>query len=172
MTLKTDIAYCAGLIDGEGCIRIKKQKAYRCQGRATPGYHARIQVRMVEEAAIKFLTDTLGGTYYRESKHAAQGRPLFCWSVSDKKAETIIRTLLPFLKVKVPQANNALALRELQADGAKHRTKIVGYRDFPNGHGTVRRIANKAFSDEYVEMCESLYRESKRLNRVGAAAMV
>jgi hypothetical protein len=36
---ETDIAYIAGLIDGEGYIGIKKDKGYQCQERKTPGYH-------------------------------------------------------------------------------------------------------------------------------------
>jgi hypothetical protein len=38
----TTLAYIAGLIDGEGYIGVKKSGAYKCQGRKTPGYHARI----------------------------------------------------------------------------------------------------------------------------------
>lgn len=168
---ETDIAYCAGLFDGESCIRIKKSKAYRCQGRATPGYHACVMIHMVEESAIKFVAELLGGWYYLEKAIAAQGRPLYKWSASNLKAEVILRKLLPFLRVKRQQAELVLQLRDLQKDGKRHRTKIVGYRDFPNQHGTVRRVPNLAFSDEYVAECERLYLACKRLNRVGLAAL-
>ena len=98
--LKTDLAYCAGIIDGEGCIRIKKTKAYRCQGRATHGYYAMVQIRMVDEAAIKFISETLGGWYYPEKPHNAQGKPLFCFAASDQKAENVVRRVMPFLRVR------------------------------------------------------------------------
>lgn len=170
MTRDVDIAYIAGLIDGEGCIRVKKNRAYECQGRATPGYHASVQVRMVDEGAIRFLAENLGGWYYREKKHAAKGRPLFCYSASDKRAETILRAILPYLRVKQDAAENVLALRDLQSETRAHRTKIVGYRDFPNQHGTVRRVPNLAFTDEYVSRCEAFFLRSKGLNLVGARA--
>ena len=53
MVTKTDAAYLAGLIDGEGYIGIKKTTIKK--GNASRGYHARIQVRMVDEPAIAFL---------------------------------------------------------------------------------------------------------------------
>src|SRR3990167_7174115 len=98
---KIDIAYISGLIDGEGYIGIKKTKAYKCQGRTTPGYHARIQIRMVNESAIKFISIKLGGWYYKEKPHSGNGRLLYCFQASDRKAENIIRTILPYLKVKI-----------------------------------------------------------------------
>lgn len=164
---ETDLAYLAGLIDGEGYVGIKKALAYRCQGRQTPGYHARIQVRMVDEQAIRHLAETLGGWYYKEKASAAHGRPLYCYQASNKKAEHILRALLPYLRVKTEAAQAVLLLRELQACSSAHRTKIVGYRDFPNSHGTIRRVANKCLSDEYVAQCEALWLRCKELNRVG-----
>lgn len=164
---RTDLAYLAGLVDGEGYIGIKKSKAYKCQGRQTPGYTVRLQVRMVDEPAIKFLAETLGGWYYKEKPHCAKGRPLFCYQVSNKAAESVVRCLLPFLRVKKANAEAALSLRALQADSKKHKTKVTGYRNFPNRHGTPRRVANHCFSDEYVEMCDALYRRCKELNATG-----
>lgn len=163
----TDIAYLAGLVDGEAYIGIKKTTAYARQGRKTAGYHARIQVRMVDEAAIRFMSETLGGWYYKEKPRVARGRPLYCYQVSDLAAKNVLSTLLPFLRVKREAALCVLSLRELQSDSNKHRTKITGYRDFPNAVGTVRRVANKSFSDEYIARCESLYLQCKQLNRVG-----
>jgi hypothetical protein len=163
-----DLAYCAGLIDGEGCIRVKRTKAYACQGRVTVGYHAQIQIRMVDETAIRFIAETLGGWYYAEKAHLAKGRPLFCYQASDRRAETILRALLPYLRVKRACAENVLALRELQADGRAHRTKITGYREMPHwtGQRTVT-VPTVSFSDEYVAQCDALYDRSRALNKVG-----
>lgn len=167
MTSDIDLSYIAGLMDGEAYIGIKKTPAYRCQSRTTPGYHARIQIRMVDEAAIRFVAETLGGWYYKEKASCQGGRPLYCYQASQAKAETILRALLPFLRVKRESAETALQLRELQRDGKRHRTKITGYRDFPNQYGTIRKVANKSFSDEYVQMCEDLWLRCKALNHAG-----
>lgn len=170
MPLDTDIAYLAGLIDGEGCIRVKRSKPYRhLTGRQNASYHCSIHVRMVDEPAIAFLRDTLGGWYWLEKRRERSDaqRPLYCWQATDKDAEHILRALLPFLRVKRGAAENALALRDLQASRRQHRTKILGYRDFPNAYGTVRRVANKGYSDDYIAACDALYANSRQLNRVG-----
>ena len=164
---QTDLAYIAGIIDGEGYVGIKKSKAYACQGRQTPGYTARIQVRMVDEPAIKFLAETLGGWYYKEKPHSAKGRPLYCYQASDKVAEAILRTLLPFLRVKRVQAETVIALRDLKKESAKHRTKVTGTRRFPNRVGTVRTVKSMCFSDEFVAQLESLWLRCKQLNKTG-----
>ena len=150
-----DLAYIAGLMDGESYIGIKKSKAYDCTKRRTPGYHARIQIRMVDEPAIKFIAETLGGWYYKEKPHSHKGRLLYCYQASEKRAQEIIKVLLPFLKVKQRPAQIVLELRELQSNGKKHRTKVTEYRN------------HKCFSDEYVAQCEALYLRCKELNRVG-----
>lgn len=165
--LDTTLAYLAGLIDGEAYIGIKKAKAYACQGRKTPGYHARIQIRMVHEGAIAFLSQAFGGSYYREKSHLAKGRPLFCYQASDAIAEDVLRQVRQFLIVKKESAESVIEFRAIQSEGPKHRTKITGYRNFPNSHGTVRRVANKSFSDEYVARLEVLYLRCKTLNHVG-----
>jgi hypothetical protein len=160
---ETDLAYLAGLIDGEGCIRIKKAKAYRCQGRRTPSYTPAIHVRMVDEPAIAFLEETLGGWTYKEKPHSRGGRPLFCWQASGNVAAGVLRALRPYLRIKGEQADVALELVTLKTESQKHRTKVLGYRDFPNQYGTVRRVPNLALSDEYVERCDALYRRCREL---------
>lgn len=169
--LNTDVAYVAGLVDGEGCIRIKKSKAYRCQGRATPGYHASIQIKMVDRDAVEFVARVLNGWTCESKASLKSGRPFFACYISDQKAEDATRLLLPFLRVKRRQAEKLLELRLLQKEGAKHRTKVVGYRNFPNKYGTPRQVPNFAFSDEYVARCEAIFLDVKIMNRVGAAAM-
>jgi hypothetical protein len=171
MTAGERMAYVAGIVDGEGCIRVKRTQAYRCQGRKTLGYHASIQVKMVDESAIRFVAEILGGWVFRQKPSAAQGRPLWTWQMSDAAAEAALRRLLPFLRVKRAQTENVLELRALQAEGRRHRTKITGYRNFPNQYGTSRRIATKSFSDEYVARCDAFYWRSRELNKVGVAAL-
>ena len=165
MTKKTDIAYIAGILDGEGYIGIKRDSVRRdCASRS---YHARIQVRMVDEPAIAFLAETLGGWYYAEKAHLVNGRPLFCYQASDAAAVAVLRTVLPYLRVKRGAADIVLELRAMQADAAKHRTKVVGHRNFPNKYGTARQVPNLAYSDEYLAECDRLWLAAKAFNRVG-----
>jgi hypothetical protein len=169
--LETDIAYVAGIVDGEGCIRIKKMRALKCQGRKTPAYHATIKIKMVDQGVVDFVASVLDGRVTCERNSLKSGRPFFACHISDKKAENAIRLILPFLRAKRRQAEKVLELRELQKGGAKHRTKVVGFRNFPNQHGTPRQVKNLSFSDEYVARCESLFQDIKVMNRVGVTAL-
>lgn len=160
----TDIAYIAGLMDGEAYIGIKRGKPYKCQGLVNPSYHARIQIRMVDEQAIKFVADTLGGTYYKEKAHSNSGRLLYCWTTSDKKAATILETVIPYLKVKQKQAQTVLGFRNLQANSRKYRTKVTGERIMIGQYGQQIPIKNVAFSDEYIAICETYWQRCHDLN--------
>lgn len=163
--IETDLAYAAGIVDGEGYVGIKKSKAYACQGRKTPGYHARVQVRMVDQAALELLARLFGGHLYAEKLNILRVRqPLHCWSLSDASAEAALRRLLPYLRIKDRVANVVLQLRALQADGRNHRTKVTGRRNFPNKYGKVRVVENRSFSDEYVARCENFWSRCRTLN--------
>jgi hypothetical protein len=171
VALDIDLAYCAGLVDGEGYIGVKKTQPYKCQDRATPGYHARIGIKMVTEESIRFFAETVGGWYYTEKPSLPNGRPYFVYQATNKKAAEILESLLPYLKVKQEQAQTVLSLRALQADRFKHKTKIIGQRRFPNKYGVERMVDTKCLSDEYVALCDEFWLRCKYLNRVGAAAL-
>ena len=172
MTKTTQLAYCAGIIDGEGCIRVKRTEWERYRGdRKTPGYHASIQVKMVNRDAMDFLAEVLSGTVRVEKRGQSNRRPLYQWSLADLKAETALHMLLPFLRMKKPQAQLLIRLRDLQRDGWSHRTKVIGTRQFPNAKGTMRVIPTKCFSDEYIASLHALFEECKRLNAVGDATI-
>lgn len=166
--LELDLAYIAGLVDGEGCIRVKKTKPRPdC---VSPSYTAHIHIRMVEESAIKFIHSILGGSYYKEKRPYENRRPLFCWSIHSRQAIMAIAMLRKYLKVKAEQADLLLRLGSLKKIGSRHKTKIVGTQNFPNLYGP-RIIPSFSYSDEYIARLESLYLESRKLNRVGLAAM-
>ena len=118
-----DLAYIAGLVDGEAYIGIKKSNS-KLNGRVNPAYHERIQIRMVDEEAIRFLSETLGGNYYKEKPNCKGGRPLYCYQASDLKASTILESLLPYLKVKRNSAFVVLELRERK--NSPHKAKEAG----------------------------------------------
>jgi len=162
------LAYAAGIIDGEGCIAIKRTRAEHTNGsRRTPGFHALVQVRMTNREAVDFLHELLGGWTWTEKPRVRNGRPLATWQASDAAAEKALRAVLPYLRVKRGCALNALALRELQADSRLHRTKVIGTREFRNQYGTVRVVETKVLSDDYIAQCDALHARASELNHRG-----
>ena len=164
MTKRELTAYLAGLCDGEAYFGIKKSGAnHAVTGRVNPAYHERIQVRMVDEPAIKLLSETFGGSYYKEKPHAAKGRLLYCYQASDISAANILRALMPYLRVKRAVAQRVLALRVLKDNPLRVtlQTEIMGR------WGKPIKLGRGRYSDEHIAACESLWLECKSLNRVG-----
>ncbi len=140
------LAYLAGIVDGEAYIGIKKSKPHKQNGERSSTYYERIQIRMVDEVAIKLFSDTFGGSYYREAPHADKGKPLYAYQVSDRSACRIIKQLLPYLKVKKRDAELVLELRKL-------KEQLHSY-----GHGKGK------MSEEDLQCRESLYNKLKVLH--------
>lgn len=158
------LAYLAGLVDGEAYIGIKKSKPYQnLTGRVNPSYHERIQVRMVDETAIKFLAKELGGSYYKEKPSSNKGKPLYCYQASDKKACEILNKLLPFLMVKKHSANTVLELRKEKANPDNIKTEAISLSRW----GTPMTGQKTMLSPKAIEQRELLYQKCKAINAVG-----
>jgi len=149
---EVDLAYIAGIVDGEAYIGIKKSDYHsRVRKDAINNeYHERIQIRMISEEAIKFLATVLGGNYYTEKKPSLKsGKPLYVYTASDRKAASILQVLLPYLKVKKQDAELVLKIRESKEDKRSFRRGSPARRPMPR---------------EIVEYRESLYQEVKKLH--------
>ena len=158
------LAYLAGLADGEAYIGIKKSKPYKnLTGRVNPSYHERIQIRMVAEEAIILFADELGGWYYKEKPHSGNGKPLYCYQASDKKACEILNKLLPFLIVKKQSAETVLELRLEKDNPDKIKTTAICLSRW----GTPMTGQRTTLSPEAIERRELLYQKCKALNAVG-----
>lgn len=158
------LAYLAGLCDGEAYIGIKKTKANKhLTGRIAPGYHERIQVRMVDESAIKLLAETLGGWYYKEHQPHKKRRPLYCYQSNDLAAAKAAKILLPFLRIKREQAELILKLRanKIKPD------KVAVAVECLSRWGKVMTVRRMRFSDNTLNTREVIWQSCKHLNRVG-----
>lgn len=157
-TKKQIISYCAGLIDADGCIGIKRSTySMRVTGDATqPTYSERIHIRQVEKAGLTLLAETFGGNIRTEDPSAKRGKPLYTWGQTDAKAAQTLLALLPFLRIKRKQAENCLGLRKVKESSKK--TRIA------KGRGHVgAAIRPKHLSDAM----QAHYTKAKQLNSVG-----
>lgn len=152
------LAYCAGVIDSDGTIGIKRLTySMRVVGdSAQATYTARICVRQVEREAVDLLQQTFGGAVRICKPQTPNSRPLFQWEVRDLIAERALRALLPFLRIKVAQAKNGLALRELIVQSKKVRVALGR-----------KHVGAATRPLELSNAMEQAYLEAKRLNTVG-----
>ena len=159
VTSPLDLAYCAGIIDADGTIGIKRSTyAMRVRGDAgAPVFSERICVKQVTSEAVDLLKSLFGGRRGIDNPSAKRGKPLHVWQVTDRQAVVCLRAILPYLRIKRAQAENCLALREV-----KEQSKVA---KVARGRGHAGAAARPA---HLTEAMERHYAAAKALNIVGA----
>lgn len=125
----TDLAYLAGLIDGEGSITLQRN-AY--EGRHIPKYIPRLAISMTNNEPVEFMARFSKG-YYTSKSETITGKPIYWFSVCNKEAYRILSLILPFLKCKHRQARLIIAFSRLPKALGKlsheQRQGIISERD-------------------------------------------
>lgn len=153
MTRAEDLAYFAGIVDGEGSLSIVKSTLHQ-SGRITSYYVTRMSVSNTNMALIKWITKRFGGhgaTQYKEGTRNPKWKAAYYVGFSAGRLKTLLPTLLPYLVIKQKQANlliEFLALRE---------SKRHVYNSLS------RRFIQSPYSTRELEIVD----EIKRLNRRG-----
>jgi excisionase family DNA binding protein len=118
MASETDLAYCAGVVDSDGYIGVKRSDyAMRVRGDATQAsYAARMMVKQVTPQAVSLLHEMFGGALMKASASLVKGKPLITWEVHSASAGVACRALLPYLRIKREQALNAIAVCDINSE--------------------------------------------------------
>lgn len=153
-----DRAYCAGVIDSDGTIGIKRSTyAMRVTGDAGQAtYSERIAVRQVTREAVDLLRDLFGGAFYVTKPSSKNGKPLWSWAATDQRAVACLHAVLPYLRIKKAQAENCLLLRIVKEQSKRARVA--------HGRGHAGSAVRPA---ELSEAMEAHYLRAKALNVVG-----
>ena len=108
---KVELAYTAGLFDGEGSVSIH-QTLY------SVALH--IQIANANFEALSWIKDSFGGSIsiYKDRRN---GHSSYRWRTASKKASFFLEQVLPFLRIKVPQANLALKFQSLKKHGSEYQ---------------------------------------------------
>ena len=98
-----DFAYAAGIVDGEGCIRVHVDK--RCNT-----FNPVVVIEMSELATIQWFSDVFAGRKVqaprtRQSHH----RQTYRWELRGAAALEFLTAILPWLKGKKDQATKLLS---------------------------------------------------------------
>lgn len=101
VTSEVDVAYVAGLIDGDGCIRFQSRK----KGRRRRQPEVSVSNNCLD--VLKWLEERFGGRIYCERR---RGRRLsYSWRVFRKdEVRRLLVKVLPYLKVRRRQAELVL----------------------------------------------------------------
>lgn len=133
----TDLAWAAGIIDGEGCIQIAKRSI-----RLGSGYTLSVTVNMTHEATIQRLRDIFGfgSILHLETSHK---RKQWRWALGSKQADIMLRMVRRYLVTKAKEADIALDFRRfVPTTGVKvtpesHANRVRCYQEMQEAkHGT------------------------------------
>lgn len=144
----TELAWAAGIVDGEGSICIIKEKR---KNNYSTQYRLRLSVGMTHEDTVRKLQSifNLGNVRCTPNhKTHPKWRPVYEWVVLSKQAQIVLNILFPFM---VTKRENALV-----AEAFSNRT-----RSKP-GYG------NKV-SKQLMDEREALYKKMRSLNPKGAS---
>lgn len=98
------LAYLAGILDGEGCLRITRQRL-RKRPNDSPRHWPTVFVGNTSRALAEFLCRGFGGSIYLRDA-TSKKRAVFVWQLTTRSSVLAILTAVrPFLIVKSAQAD-------------------------------------------------------------------
>lgn len=145
-----DRIYTAGLVDGEGCISITRVKR---TGRSQSDYHHLFfSLESTDPSIAYWLQERFGGSVHIDTTKVKDNhQTTYRWKLGTQDTLHLLRLLLPYLRIKQPQAELGLEFalqRDIQKTGRQ--------RTLPEAEIGLR---------------ESFYRGMKALNSRGPARM-
>lgn len=101
MASVTDLAWAAGFLDADGCVKIQRlaQKSSK-----NPAYSLRISVGQTRREPLEKFQLLFGGTIYERKMARLTNGVLFEWGLSAENASKALTRMLPYLVLKRDQA--------------------------------------------------------------------
>lgn len=140
---KTDLAYTAGIIDGEGCIMIRKNP--RKKRKRPFEYTLYVTVASTDQWLPQWLRFAWGGNVASHWRSLSRFRQ-WEWQLGSKKASIMLQTILPYLHLKRPQAELAIKFQQAK---------------FPRGRGHDKTAEELAVEEAQYILMRNLKRTSK-----------
>ena len=106
--MDTNLAYVAGLIDGEGCVHLDTPRRT---------YRARVSVGMTEPALplLQQLRTEWGGTLYQLRPATARWAAAWTWHLTGGPAAALLTAIRPYLRIKGAQADAAMEVERIRS---------------------------------------------------------
>ena len=102
----SDIAYIAGLFDGEGCVTCKKKPTKRPDrgGKIYNQWYIRCEISMTDKEVISWLHETLGFGWSAEKRYSKRPKNYkrqWRWCCGYRDALTFAKLIWPYAQVKL-----------------------------------------------------------------------
>ena len=100
---EVDLAYIAGLIDGEGSIQYKQYMRKRKHNpRAYPTWSIRIEIAMTDRSVLVWLNEILGVGTVNPRKVKPGKKKQWRWRCSHRQAYFVAKLIWPYVHIKLP----------------------------------------------------------------------
>ena len=149
--LPTELAYMAGIIDGEGCIRIGTYLRKSTTGNYLKT-QAAIEISNTDIRMLRWVSERFGGHVRPKSHQNPKGKPAFTWQCGGREGHDILTKILPYLVIKKDQAECFVSFVELRSSGKQWSRRGLDPKE---------EETRNAFADKM-----------HRLNRKGLSAVV
>lgn len=120
--METNIAYVAGLFDGEGYIDI--YKASTSKNSKSPSFMLRVIISQKDGSIMNWLETNFGGSVRMERR---KENWIYRWDIRSQAAKRFLILIMPYLKIKTEQAKLALEFEEVKG---KYLESLKGHRGF------------------------------------------
>lgn len=101
----TDRAYAAGLVDGEGSIRITSRGKYGGTTFRQGQYTLMVEMTNTDHGMIQWMVQQFGGSVSYHAENVEQNRKAkWHWRVAANKALYVLDAIWPYIKTKRQQA--------------------------------------------------------------------
>jgi hypothetical protein len=153
MLSETQLAYLAGIIDGEGTIGIvrftSKQKLASGEVKSYTRTEARLTIYNCNVAMMDWLERHLGGKRRLVPRSKENWKPNYSWETHSVKASRLLKAVYPYLVAKAEQAD-----------------LVMRYQS------TKKRVGRKGTPQETISGREEMISRLHVLNRRGKDAVV
>ena len=109
---KLDLAYMAGVFDGEGSIMISKQKPGASNGSISPSYYLRVSLGITDRWICELFRFNFGGSIYKKIYRGEKYFPAWVWNLSGERAIRFLKVLLPYFHLKKAQAELGIKFQQ------------------------------------------------------------
>ncbi len=109
-----DLAYMAGIIDGEGCFFISKVPKKDGDGYISEHYRGLLKIDNTEKILMEWLTITFSGTNSASTRTTSSRRferEVFSWVATGDRLLDLCEQILPYLTIKKKHCENMIKFR-------------------------------------------------------------
>lgn len=141
----TDLAYMAGIIDGEGCFFMAIVKKRAGDGYVNAHYRGLLQISNTAECIMDWLRSTFSGTasaICRSTSSRKFEREVFDWIATGDRLLDICEQILPYLIIKKSHCENMIKFRKTYTE----------------------QIGSHKVSEENLRIRQECYEISRKLN--------